>query len=38
MDTDVEENHLTKKDYSSVQTELEFLEQIGMLQFKEHPG
>ena len=27
MDTDVEENPLTKKDYSFVQTELEFQKQ-----------
>ena len=35
---DVEENSLTKKDYSFVLTELEFLEQIDLLKFEEHPG
>ena len=38
MDTETEENPLTKKDYSRVQTESEFLEQIDILKFVEHPG
>ena len=38
MDTGAEENPLTEKDYSFVQTESEFLEQIDLLKFEEHPG
>ena len=38
MDTDVEENPLTKKDYSFVLTESEFLKQVDLLKFEEHPG